>query len=179
MFRDVLKLCGNYVTRIDFSNYLSGWDSRQIIIGNKSLFQDFEKLCPNLTSLSFSRIKVTLKGIEYLAKTQSKLREIDMSYYKDCDKAISLLFKNNQYLRCLDIFLPQLSGECWLDLNPLAVEEITLQNPSKGQHNFRVVRIILLRITWLVIYFTGLISFYITGFRKFCKLESIEYKGLF
>ncbi|OXU19677.1 hypothetical protein TSAR_002498 [Trichomalopsis sarcophagae] len=71
--------------------------------------------------------KIEAKPIKNKKKVQSNLGELNlrdmfMAHRDHCDKNIFFLFRNNQYLRGINVLVPALRVECWQDLNPLDVK---------------------------------------------------------
>lgn len=136
MIRKVLRLCGASVTHINFSGSKG-------ITASKGLFQDINRLCPNLTGLNLEKVKTDLKVIECLG---TNLTEFVMANCKDFEGAISLLFDRNKNLRFVKL-LTVLSGDIWIHLNPLAIEKISLKGGENGVYCFRTVSIIFFSIS--------------------------------
>ncbi|OXU28514.1 hypothetical protein TSAR_007090 [Trichomalopsis sarcophagae] len=81
----VLKLCGSYLTRIDFSTHYRKprADFIETFRADKNLFAIIRNYCPNLVAIDIRNLKLTSEGIEYLGRSYSTLSEFAIEGYEE------------------------------------------------------------------------------------------------
>ncbi|XP_008212746.1 uncharacterized protein LOC100679445 isoform X1 [Nasonia vitripennis] len=144
VFKKVLKLCGSYVTRIDFSTHYTkpNADFVELLKADKSLFVIIRNYCPNLVAIDIRNLEITCEGLEYLGKSYSTLSEFAIDGYEDVyengfgsvnfDKPLSFLFRKNKNLQRLKLNIPS-NGHCLLKLNPITIEKISVVHGLGGE----------------------------------------------